>query len=188
MLRWIAGLLSLVILAGAYFTYTQQNDLAEARAELAIAQKRAEAQLRINEMVRRHAAELEAKADSAEAVARKAVVRAQDADRALVSAQTAPDSLTAAIVARDAYRTAFHAQVEAAGALRARGDSLQAANEDLAGVVRDYGNAGEAMLDATKPSFVQNLIPDVGVGCTAGYDPTSNRLGTACGPTLTWSF
>jgi hypothetical protein len=188
MLRWIAGLLAVLVLLGAYISFTRHNDLLAARAQLEEVQTRAEAQLRVNDMVRKYAAEQKARADSAEAVARRSVVVAERADRELAVAPTARDSLTAAIAGRDAYRSAFHAQVAASAALRARGDSLQAANADLARVVRDYGNASDAVLAASKPSFLQRLIPDVGAGCTAGYDPIRHQVGTVCGPSLHWSF
>lgn len=188
MLRWIAGLLAVIVLAGAYFSFTQYTDLADARGALQATQTRAEARLRVNDMVREYAAQQEATADSAEAEAKEADARALRAEGRLAAATTTRDSLDAALVAKDAYRDAFHSQVVAAGALRARGDSLQAANDDLAGIVRDYGDASQGILDATKPSFLKSLLPDVGFGATVGIDPTTLKPAKAVGVNVHWSF
>ena len=98
------------------------------------------------------------------------------------------DSLPAAIESRDAWREAFDNEARAAVALRARGDSLQSANDDLAAVVRNYGNASEKILGASKPSFISRLVPEVGVGAAVGIDPTTLKPSKTVGVTLTWSL
>ena len=188
MLRWIAAALVAIVLAGSYFSFTQHNDLLAARAAVQAAQTRGAAQLRVNELVLKYAAQQEAVADSAEAVVDTVIVRARVADVKLAAAPSVRDSLTAAVAGRDAYRSAFHTQMAASAALRSRGDSLARANRDLTDVVRDYGDASQAILDATKPSFLARLVPDVGVGAAVGIDPFTRKPSTAVGVTLSWSL
>jgi hypothetical protein len=188
MLRWITAALVIAILAGAYFSYQQNNQLAESRANLKAAVTRAEkAQYRVEHLTR-YATEQKALADSAQAKARRSVVRATDAERRLAAATTAQDSLPAAVEAKDEYKSAWESQVAASASLRARGDSLQTAVNELGQVVRDYGDASKSILQATKPSFIERLLPNVGAGAAVGADPFTYRPSTTVGVTLSWDF
>ena len=77
MLRWIAGLLTIAVLVGSYLSYQQHNDLLEARGQLKAVQLVADEAIRAHESAERIAEIEHARANPAEAAARRAVVVAE---------------------------------------------------------------------------------------------------------------
>ncbi len=179
---------AVLVLGAIRFVASHFTDLADARADLKAVQADAEAQITINKEITDYAERLVRTADSAEQVAERAELRAERAEGRLEAAKTAADSLPPAIAAKDAWHDAYTSELAAAGALRARGDTLEAANKHLAILVRDYGDASKGILDATRPSFLKSLLPNVGVGAAVGINPLTRKPASVIGLTLSWDL
>ena len=207
-MRWKIILIAVAVLAtlfGSYHLYTQQQALAEARGAFWHAQVQATADsIRADSAVREAKAHA-ARADSAEAVARRAVVGAHAAERLLAAVQAktavlvaaAPDTCApylraadearaAAVDVADAWHRAYTSQLTATGELRVANDSLTSANAALKRSVGDLGRTGDHLAHASKPSFWSHLVPEIGVGATAGVDPITHKPAVAVGATASW--
>jgi hypothetical protein len=167
-------ILAVVSLAGAWFSYSRHNSLLEARAKLEAVQEQAQLQLERSEILRQFA-------DAQEAAADSAVARAEAAERKLATAPTVRDSLASALDARDGYKVAYQSEKQAAAALRT-------SHDDLTEIVRRYGDASTAVIDASRPSFLDRVLPNVGAGAAVGVNPFTGGPSATVGVTLSWDF
>lgn len=132
---------------------------------------------------------LRVEAESYEEVADSLAVEAERRDTVIVTMieelpappvdcepYTAPrDSVIAEMAERhDDITAAFEAEREAAALLRAAESRARAAADSLSAVLGD------------RPRPMSPLIPSVGLGCTAGVSPLTQRPDVTCGLSLSW--
>jgi hypothetical protein len=178
-----------IFLARANFQYA--GKLAEARAVVQDKVKIAKAASAATELALFQASESEARADAAEKAAAEqaANARALRAQRKAPPAGSAVDSIAFIIASAQAetesWKSAYELQLEATAQLRAALKSVKPALEGEHKASIELQGASTKMADASKQSFWNRLVPDVGVGVAAGITP-QGKPDVVAGVTLAW--
>lgn len=109
--------------------------------------------------------------------------RAAAAPRVAAIVKAAPDTCKPVIDALQGENKQLQAE------LNARKDAFtqqKQATAVLAPAADHVAEAAHDLVKASKPSFWSHLKPDVGLGATAGVDPTTGKFGKTVGITVSW--
>jgi len=100
---------------------------------------------------------------------------------------TDSSALTEAIAMAEDWHEAYEEEVVASGLLRQANDSLRAALSTIVPSAGRLSDVAVRLVEATRPSFLERVIPKVGVGVAAGINPATMKPAVVVGVTLGWN-
>ena len=187
--------ITIVLAIGSFLWYQHHSagELEKARTEVAVANHQADLAIAVMQTAISYADSAVIAADSAVARANaQAAKQARQAPRVATIVAQAPDTCKPVIAALQGQLATSQAESEswhdAYDEQKAATGRLQAAAGPLVDASQAQSAAGQHLSDASKPSFLGRILPDVGVGAVAGVDPFDHSFHVVVGPSLHWSF
>jgi hypothetical protein len=169
-----------VVLAVIFgFQKLHTRSLEQERAKVEVAVEATQHALKVAQAHQHRAADAEERADNI------AAARRQRAPARAAVVEAAPDTCAPAIAALEADAREADAEIID---LRIALDEQKRGTAVLTPAAIALTDAAANLADASGGSFLQDLIPDVGIGVTAGISPITRRADVIIGPTLSWDF
>ena len=182
-----------LVISSIYTTRSRSRQRTDVQIALQGAIQDAGRQHSLVALITERASLAEARADS-EATRADSLARAAHTSeiRYVRVKATAPDTCAAVILAADSALADAQAEADVArSALRfaqdAANDYRTGKDSALASLAR-LRAAGEAVLGASRPSFLERIRPRLTAGVTAGMNPLTYRPAVVAGVGLGWSF